>query len=131
MWREFREFAFKGNVVDLAIGLVIGAAFGAIVTSFVNNIINPFVGLLGGGKKALDAMRLSVTPTVSIQYGAFLSAVLNFLIIAGVLFLVIKAVNRFRKKEEECIDRECPFCLTQVPKAATRCPACTSELVAE
>jgi len=131
MWKEFKEFAFKGNVVDLAIGLVIGAAFGSIVTSFVNNIINPFIGLLGGGKKALDAMRLTLTPTVSIQYGAFLSAVLNFLIVAGALFLVIKAVNRFRKTEEACIDRECPYCLTLVPKAATRCPACTSELVAE
>ncbi len=67
MWKEFKEFAFKGNVVDLAIGLVIGAAFGAIVISFVNNIINPLVGLIGGGKAALDGMKLAVTPTVSIQ----------------------------------------------------------------
>jgi large conductance mechanosensitive channel len=130
MWKEFKEFAFKGNVVDLAIGLVIGAAFGAIVLSFVNNIINPLVGLIGGGKAALDGMKLAITPTVSIQYGAFLSAILNFLIIALALFLVIKAVNRFRKTEEST-ERECPHCLTLVPKAATRCSACTSELVAE
>jgi len=130
MLKEFKEFAFKGNVVDLAIGLVIGAAFGAIVTSFVNNIINPIVGLVGGGKKALDGLAITVSPTVSIQYGAFLSAIVNFLIVAFVLFLVIKAVNRFRAAEESA-ERECPFCVTLVPKAATRCPACTSELAAE
>ena len=130
MWKEFKQFAFKGNVVDLAIGLVIGAAFGAIITSFVNNIINPLIGLLGGGKAALDGMRLVITPTVSIQYGAFVSAILNFLIIAAALFLVIKAVSRFRKTEESK-ERECPYCLTLVPKAATKCSACTSELVAE
>ena len=130
MLKEFKEFAFKGNVVDLAIGLVIGAAFGAIVLSFVNNIVNPLVGLVGGGKAALDGMKVSITPTVSIEYGAFLSAVLNFLIIALALFVVIKAVNRFRKSEEST-ERECPYCLTLVPKEATRCSACTSEITAE
>lgn len=130
MWKEFKEFAFKGNVVDLAIGLVIGAAFGAIVTSFVNNIINPLIGLIGGGKRALDGMRIALSPTVGIRYGAFLSAALNFLIIALALFLVIKAVNRFRKSEEST-ERECPYCLTLVPKAATKCSACTSMLEAE
>jgi len=130
MWKEFKEFAFKGNVVDLAIGLVIGAAFGAIITSFINNIINPLIGMIGGGKAALDGMKILVTPTVAIQYGAFLSAVLNFLVIALALFLVIKAVSRFRKTEESK-ERECPFCLTLVPKAATKCSACASELVAE
>ena len=130
MLKEFKEFAFKGNVVDLAIGLVIGAAFSSIVTSLVSNIINPIVGLIGGGKKALDGLVITVTPTVSIHYGAFLSAVMNFLIVATALFLVIKAVNRFRTAEES-VERECPYCLTLVPKAATRCSSCTSELTAE
>jgi large conductance mechanosensitive channel len=131
MLKEFREFAFKGDVVDLAVGIVIGAAFGAIVKSLVDNLINPFIGLLGGGTSALDGLEVQVTPSVSIAYGAFLSAVLNFLIIALALFLVIKAVNRFRKAEEEAIDKPCPYCLTLIPIAATRCPSCTSHLESE
>ncbi|NTU71500.1 MAG: large conductance mechanosensitive channel protein MscL [Coriobacteriia bacterium] len=131
MFKEFKEFAFKGDVVNLAIGVVIGAAFSAIIKSFVDNLINPLIGLVGGGKAALDALVIHVTPTVSITYGAFLSAVLNFVIVAFSLFLVVKSVNRFRKQEEEADDRECPRCLTLIPKAATRCSACTSELTAE
>lgn len=129
MLKEFKEFAFKGDVVDLAVGIVIGAAFTAIVKSFVDNLINPIVGALIGGKHALDgwAFRVGV---VKFTYGAFLSAVLNFLIVAFVLFLVVKAVNRFRKAEEAA-DRACPYCLTLIPKAATRCPSCTSEVTAE
>jgi large conductance mechanosensitive channel len=130
MLKEFREFAFKGDVVDLAVGIVIGAAFGAIVKSFVDNLINPFVGLLGGGKSALDGLAVHITPSVAITYGAFLSAVVNFLIIAFALFLVIKAVNRFRKAEE-ATDHPCPYCLTSIPIAATRCPSCTSQLSGE
>jgi large conductance mechanosensitive channel len=126
-WNEFKEFAFKGSVVDLAIGLVIGAAFGAIIKSFVDNLINPLVGLVGGGKAALDGLAIHVTPKVSVTYGAFLSAVLNFFIVALALFLVIKAVDRFRR-QEEAAERECPFCLTLVPTGATRCSACTSDL---
>lgn len=130
MFKEFKEFAFKGDVVDLAIGIVIGAAFGAIIKSFVDNIINPIVGLVGGGKAALDGLMIQVTPSVALTYGAFLSAVLNFLIVALVLFVIVKAVNRFRAAAE-ATERECPHCLTMVPKAATRCSACTSELTAE
>jgi len=130
MLKEFKEFAFKGSVVDLSIGIVIGAAFAAIIKSFVDNIINPIVGLIGGGKAALDGLAIHVTPTVAITYGAFLSAVLNFLIVAFALFIVVKAVNKFRRAEEST-ERECPHCLTLVQKAATRCPACTSELTAE
>ena len=129
MFKEFKEFAFKGDVVDLAVGIVIGAAFTAIIKSFVDNLINPLFGLIGG-KAALDGLLIRVTPTVSITYGAFLSAVLNFLIVAFVLFIIVKAVNRFRRAEEST-ERECPRCLTLVPKAATRCSACTSELQAE
>jgi len=130
MFKEFKEFAFKGDVIDLAVGIVIGAAFGAIIKSFVDNIINPLVGMIGGGKAGLGAAAIHVTPGVSITYGAFLSAIVNFLIVAGALFILVKAVNRFRKAEE-ATERECPRCLTLVPKAATRCSACTSELVAE
>jgi large conductance mechanosensitive channel len=129
MFKEFKEFAFKGDVVDLAIGIVIGAAFGTIIKSFVDNIINPIIGALAGGKAALDGLSVSIG-AVKLTYGAFIGAVLNFLIVAVVLFLVVKAVNRFRKAEE-ATERECPHCLTMVPKAATRCSACTSELVAE
>jgi large conductance mechanosensitive channel len=143
MFKGFKEFAFKGNVIDLAVGLAIGAAFGAIVTSFVNNLINPLVGAIVG-RTDLANMFIAIPPgnfktaagaqasgAVVFTYGAFLNAVVNFLIIAFVLFLVVSAVNRFRKHEEERVDKECPYCLTLVPLAATRCPACTSELVAE
>ena len=103
MFKEFKEFAFKGNVVDLAIGLVIGAAFGAIVTSFVNNLINPLVGAdrRQARPRSTGWQLHDRRPTRRrFTYGAFLSAVVNFLIVALVLFLVVKAVNRFRKAEE-------------------------------
>ena len=129
MLKEFKEFAFKGDVVDLAVGIVIGAAFTGIIKSFVDNLINPIVGAILGGKNALDGLALSMGP-IRLTYGAFLSAVFNFLIVAFLLFLVVKAVNRFRKAEE-ATDRDCPYCLTSIPKAATRCPSCTSELSAE
>ena len=130
MFKEFRDFAFKGDVIDLAVGIVIGAAFGAIVKSFIDNIVNPLIGLLGGGTASLEAMKLQITPGVAISLGAFLSAILNFLIVAFALFIVIKAVNKFRKSEEST-ERDCPFCLASIPKAATRCSSCTSEVVPE
>jgi large conductance mechanosensitive channel len=128
--KEFKEFAFKGNVMDLAIGIVIGAAFAAIVKSFVDNLVNPLIGLLGGGKAALDGLSVSLTPAVKLTYGAFLGAIVNFLIVALALFIVVKIANKLRK-EEEATEKECPHCLTLVPKAATRCSACTSELQPE
>lgn len=127
MFKEFREFAFKGDVIDLAVGIVIGAAFGGIVKSFVDNLINPLVGLLGGGKSALDGLKIQVTSDVAITYGAFLSALVNFLIVAFAIFLVVKAANRFRRNEE-ATTRECPHCLAEIPKAASRCSSCTSEV---
>ncbi len=143
MFKAFKEFAFKGNVIDLAVGLAIGAAFGAIVTSFVNNLINPLVGAVTG-KTNLANMFVAIPPgeyaTVSeakmsgavvFTYGAFLTAVINFLAIAFVLFLVVSAANRFRRAEEAAADKECPYCLTLIPCGATRCPACTSEQPAE
>ena len=143
MLKGFKEFAFKGNVIDLAVGLAIGAAFGAIVTSFVNNLINPLVGAIVG-KTNLANMFVAVPPgdystvaaaksagAVVFTYGAFLNAVINFLAIAFVLFLVVSAVNKFRRAEEEAVDKECPYCLTLIPCGATRCPACTSDQPAE
>ncbi|TLM69729.1 MAG: large conductance mechanosensitive channel protein MscL [Actinobacteria bacterium] len=130
MLKEFKEFAFKGSVVDLAVGVIIGAAFNAVVKAFVDNLINPLLGLLGGGKASLEALALKITPGVSLTYGQFLSAILNFLLVAFALFILVKAVSKFRRQEESA-DRECPYCLTAVPKKATRCPACTSELIAE
>lgn len=145
VWGEFREFAFKGNVVDLAIAVVLGGAFGAIITSFVTNLINPLIGLLLGGTdltnlfvvlkdgdpagpyRSLDAAQAA--GAAALAYGAFLNAVINFLLIALVLFFVIKAASRFQKAEEPDT-AACPFCLTEVPLAATRCPACTSDLAA-
>ena len=142
MFKAFKEFAFKGNVIDLAIGIVIGAAFGAIITSFVNNIVNPLVGALIG-KTDLANLFIAIPPgsyktaagaqaagAAVFTYGAFLNAVVNFFIVALVLFLVVEAVNKFRKKEE-ATEKDCPYCLTLIPKAATRCPSCTSEISAE
>ena len=143
MVKEFREFIMRGNVIDLAVGIVIGGAFGTIVASFVDDIIMPpigyllgrvdfanlFIDLAGGDHASLTAAREAGAPVIA--YGAFINAVIQFLIVAFVIFLVVKAVNRMRRsaeEAEEATERECPFCLTSVPVAAKRCPACTSEL---
>lgn len=139
MWKEFKEFAFKGSVIDLAIGIVIGIAFGAIVKSLIDSFINPLVGLVLGKTNLANlfiaipagdyktAAGAAARGAVVFTYGAFLNAFLNFLLIALVLFLVIKAVNRFRTTAEPAT-KACPFCTTDIPRAATRCPACTSTL---
>lgn len=99
MWKEFKEFAFKGNVVDLAVGVVIGGAFGLIVKSLVNDIIMPLVGILMGG---VDISKLAVkVGTATVAYGAFLQAILNFLIIAAAIFMMIKVFNKLNKKRVE------------------------------
>jgi len=142
-WGDFKEFALKGNVVDLAVAVVLGGAFGAIVTSFVTNIINPLVGLLLGGTDLTNlfvVMKEGTPPgpyasleaaqaagAAALAYGAFINAIINFLIIAVVLYFVVKALMRLQKAEEPTT-KDCPFCLSEVPKAAVRCPACTSEL---
>jgi len=142
-WGDFKEFALKGNVVDLAVAVVLGVAFGAIVTSFVTNIINPLVGLLLGGTDLTNlfvVMKEGSTPgpyasleaaqqagAAALAYGAFINAIINFLIIALVLYFVVKGMMRLQKAEEPTT-KDCPFCLSEVPKAAVRCPACTSEL---
>ena len=127
---EFKEFALRGNVMDMAVGIIIGAAFTAIVTSLVDDIISPLIGLL----VKVDFNNLVATVfNVDIKYGAFIMAVINFLIVALVLFCLIKAVNKannLKKKEEEeaPTTKVCPFCKSEIAIDATRCPNCTSEL---
>ncbi len=129
---EFKEFINRGNVVDMAVGIMIGAAFKAIVDSLVNNIISPLIGLLF--KKDFSALAIKVWD-VELQYGAFIMAILNFLIIALVLFTVIKLMNSLRdlgKKKEEVVEEDttkvCPYCKSEIAIDATRCPHCTSEV---
>ncbi|USG64328.1 large conductance mechanosensitive channel protein MscL [Brevibacillus ruminantium] len=145
MLKEFKEFALKGNVIDLAVGVVIGGAFGKIVTSLVNDIIMPTVGLLLG---KIDFTNLyinlgdKVYPTLAaakedgaatINYGLFINTVIDFLIIAFAIFIAVKQVNRFRKKNEPekapATTKECPYCISAIPLKATRCPQCTSPLI--
>ena len=149
--KEFKEFIMRGNVMDLAVGVIIGGAFGAIVTAFIDNMIMPFIGLLTGGMdfsqqfivlKAPEGMSASDIKSIEQAkevganvwgYGALITAVINFLIIALVIFLIVKAVNKasnLRKKEEEAepTTKVCPFCCTEIDIKATRCPHCTSEL---
>jgi len=127
---EFKEFALKGNVMDMAVGIIIGAAFTAIVTSLVNDIISPLIGLFV--KVDFNDLVANVAG-VDIKYGAFIMAIINFLIVAWVLFLVIKSINKandLKKKgeEEEPTTKVCPFCKSEIAIDATRCPNCTSEL---
>ena len=123
MLKEFKEFALKGNVVDLAIGVVIGGAFGAIVSSVVEDVITPIIGAIFGQP---DFSAITLGP---IQLGNFINAVVNFLIIALCLFAVVKGINKLKKPEApKAAPRLCPFCMSEIDKAATRCPHCTSEL---
>lgn len=136
MLKEFKEFAMRGNVVDMAVGIIIGTAFGKIVNSLVNDVIMPPIGLLLG---KTDFSRLSLTlqektldaEAVMIKYGAFINTILDFIIVAFAIFIVIKQINRLKKKEEAppaLTTKECPKCFTSIPIKATRCPNCTSEL---
>lgn len=138
MLREFRDFIMRGNVIDLAVAFIIGLAFGKIVASLVADIIMPPIGLLLGGVNFADLfINLSGTPyatlkaaqaagAVTINYGLFLNAVIEFLIIAFVVFLLVRQVNRARAKSPTT--KECPFCRSSIALGATRCPQCTSEL---
>lgn len=130
MWKEFKEFALRGNVIDLAVGVIIGAAFGRIVTSLVDDIIMPFAGVFMGGIN-FSELAFQVGDAV-IRWGNFVQTVVNFLIVAIVVFLMVKAFNRARRKEPEKAPtpttKECPRCFTSIPLKAMRCPNCTSEL---
>ena len=135
--KEFREFISRGNVMDMAVGIIIGGAFTAIVNSLVDDIISPLLGLIGGGN--FDTLSVQIGG-VTLFYGKFITAIINFILIALVLFLIIKAMNKAREageklvkknKEEEApepTEKECPFCKSMIPIGATRCPHCTSEL---
>jgi len=148
MFKEFKEFAVKGNMVDMAVGIIIGAAFGTIITSLVSDIIMPPIGLmLGGvdfsglfmvlkeGKIAAPYASLAdakAAGAVTLNYGVFINTIISFLIVAFAVFLVVKNVNRMKKEEQAPpavpTTKECPFCLSEVPLKAVRCGHCTSEL---
>jgi large conductance mechanosensitive channel len=131
MFKEFREFAMRGSVLDMAVGIIIGAAFGTIVSSLVADVLMPPIGLLLG-KVDFSSLAVHLSPTVAISYGKFINAVISFLIVAFSLFLVIRAMNRMKKKAEAPpaapTTKECQFCATEVPLKAVRCPHCTSDL---
>ncbi len=144
MWNEFKAFALRGNVMDLAIGIIIGGAFGKIVTSFVNDILMPLIGLLlgkvdfsnlfinlsGTAYKSLSEAKAAGAATWN--YGLFINNVIDFLIIAFAIFIVIKQINKLTAKPpkppEPPKTKECPYCVSSVPIKATRCPSCTSQL---
>jgi large conductance mechanosensitive channel len=142
--KEFKEFAMRGNMIDLAIGIIIGVAFTSIVNSLVNDIIMPPIGMLigkvdfanlflsldGTTYASLDAAKAAGAATFN--YGLFINSVINFLIVAFVVFLLVRAINRMARKPEpapaEPTTKECPYCISNIPLKATRCPNCTSEL---
>ncbi|QSV45885.1 large conductance mechanosensitive channel protein MscL [Geobacter benzoatilyticus] len=142
MMQEFKEFAVKGNVVDLAVGVIIGGAFGKIVTSFVSDIVMPPLGMVMGKVNFTDLfINLSDTPYDSlkaakdagapvISYGVFINTMIDFIIIAFVIFLVIKQINRLKKEPAPAPPntKDCPYCLSAVPVKATKCGFCTSDL---
>lgn len=129
MFKEFKEFAFKGNVLDLAIGVVIGGAFGKIVKAVVDDVVMPAVGiLLPSGDWRAAGFRLR--GDAKILWGDFLGVTIDFLVVAFVLFLVVRTLNRMKAPPPPANTRECPRCISLIPKKATRCSACTSEIEA-
>lgn len=148
MFKEFKEFVMKGNVLDMAVGIVIGAAFGAIITSFVSDVIMPPIGLLLGnvdfsslfvvlkeGKIPAPYITLAeakAAGAVTMNYGLFFNTIISFLIIAFAIFMVVRSVNRMKREEQAPppapATKDCPFCLSAVPIKAVKCGHCTSEL---
>jgi large conductance mechanosensitive channel len=142
MFKEFKTFAMRGNVLDLAVGVIIGAAFGAVVTSLVNDVIMPPVGKLmgnvdfkdfffaldGGAYKTLEEVKKAGVPAIA--YGSFINAIINFLIVAFAVFILVKQVNRFAAPAPAAAPatKDCRFCGMSIPIKATRCPHCTSDL---
>ncbi len=146
MWKEFKEFAIKGNALDLAVGVIIGAAFGGIVSSLVKDLITPVIGLLTGG---LDFSNMFIvlkdapgggsfsTPAeaeklgaITWNYGNFLTLVINFIIVAFAIFLLVRGINRMKKPKPNApaVVKDCPACTKSIPIKAKRCPECTEEL---
>jgi large conductance mechanosensitive channel len=150
MLKEFKDFAMRGNVIDMAVGIIIGASFGAIIKSLVANILMPPIGLLLGDVDFANlfiVMKEGSTPApyltlalaqeagaVTLNYGLFINSIISFLIVAFAMFLLIRSLNRLNQKEEEAAPppapttKECPYCMTTIPIKAVRCPHCTSEL---
>jgi large conductance mechanosensitive channel len=142
MFKEFKEFAMKGNVLDMAVGIIIGAAFGKIITSLVTDILLPPFGLILGkvdfsslfiniSGKEYDSLAAAKTAgAATINYGLFLNNILDFLIVAFAIFLLVRMVNHWNKPAPAAapVTKECPYCATQIPIAASRCPNCTSEI---
>lgn len=135
---EFKEFIARGNVMDMAVGIIIGGAFTAIVTSLVSNIINPFITLVTGGGTGVSGLQIPVNADTVIDFGAFISAIINFLIIAFVVFCMVKALNKLQEQATKLHGKEevtegaavpvCPHCLEEVKEGATRCPHCCGEI---
>jgi large conductance mechanosensitive channel len=145
MLKEFKEFAMRGNVLDMAVGIIIGGAFGKIITSFVGDILMPPLGLLLGkvdfaslflnisGKDYANLAAAKEAGAATINYGIFLNTVLDFLIVAFAIFLLVKQVNRLKREPAPApaaapTTKDCPFCLSAIPIKAVRCPHCTSQL---
>ncbi len=144
MLKEFKEFVMKGNVIDLAVAVIIGAAFGRIITSLVNDIIMPPLGLLLGkvnftdlfislnGTKYATLADAQAAGAATINYGVFINTIIDFILVALVIFLIIRSINRMKRAPAPApvapTTKECPYCFTQIPIPATRCPNCTSEL---
>jgi large conductance mechanosensitive channel len=149
MWKEFKEFALRGNVIDMAVGIIIGAAFGTIAKSLVDNIIMPPIGLLLGNvdfsnmflviKQGADAVsdyqtvaEANAAGAVTINYGMFINNIVSFLIVSIAIFLMVKSINTLKRKEEvapaEPTTKDCPYCFSKIPLKATKCPQCTSEV---
>jgi large conductance mechanosensitive channel len=131
MFKEFREFAMRGSVLDMAVGIIIGGAFGTIVSSLVADVLMPPIGMLLG-KVDFANLAIRLSDTVGIGYGKFINAIISFLIVAFCLFLIIRAMNRLKKKDEAPAaaptTKDFPICPTAVPLKAVRCPHCTSEI---
>lgn len=130
MLKEFKKFISRGNVLDMAVGIIMGSAFTAIVTSLVNDILTPLIGLIIGG---LDFGALAITiGSASIAYGSFIQAIINFLLIALSLFLIVKGINKFHTKKEAApaapTTKECPRCFSTINIKATKCPCCTGDI---
>src|SRR6266567_5713183 len=146
VWKEFKEFAIKGNAVDLAVGVIIGATFGSIVNSLVKDLIMPPISLLTGGldfsnkfvvlKAAKDGSTAFNTSADALKagaitwnYGNFISLVINFLIVAGAVFLLVRGINKLKSSPHaEPVSKDCPACAMTIPSKATRCPHCTTDL---
>jgi large conductance mechanosensitive channel len=142
MLKEFKEFAMKGNVLDLAVGFIIGAAFGKIVTSLVSDIIMPPIGLILGkvdfsslflnlsGKSYSSLAEAKAAGAATLNYGVFLNNIVDFLIVAFAVFLLVRMINRWNKPAPAAAPstKECPYCASTIPLKATRCPNCTSEI---